>query len=78
MDRARFVDTDLADRIAETVRERTSGRLRGTRVTVAEDVVTVHGVVPSFHLKQLVVEAVRAALHGLPFRFRLEIAVHAR
>lgn len=70
--------TDLIDRIGHAVRERTNGRLRDARVTVAEETVTLHGLAPSFYLKQLAVEAARAALGGLPFRLQLEITVHAR
>lgn len=70
--------TDLADRVADTVRERTGGRLRDAAVVVADGTVTVRGVAPSFYLKQLALEAARVALRGLPFTFQLEIAVHAR
>jgi hypothetical protein len=69
--------TNLAEQVTATVRERTGGRLREAAVVVAEGVVTVRGVAPSFYLKQLALEATRAALRGFPFTFQLEIAVHA-
>jgi hypothetical protein len=71
-------ETDLADRIAAAVRERTGGRLRDARVVAGRGVVTVSGAAPSFHLKQLALEAARAALRGLPFQLALEVTVHAR
>ena len=71
-------ETDLAGRITAAVRERTGGRLRDARVAVGAGAVTVSGVAPSYYLKQLALEAARAALRGLPFRLELEITVHAR
>jgi hypothetical protein len=69
---------DLADEIARAVRERTAGRLREASITVTDDAVVVRGVAPSFYLKQLALEAARAALRGLPVLIRLEITVHGR
>jgi hypothetical protein len=70
--------TDLPAEIAAVIRERTGGRLTHLRVTVEGSVVNVSGMAPSFYLKQLALEAVRAALRGLPLRTELEITVHAR
>lgn len=70
-------EADLAGRIAAAVRERTGGRLRGARIVVDRGVVTVSGAAPTFYLKQLALEAARAALRGLPFQLALEVTVHA-
>lgn len=71
-------ETDTADRIAAAVRGRTGGRLRDARVVVDRGVVTVSGSAPSFYLKQIALEAARAALRGLPFQLALEVTVHVR
>jgi hypothetical protein len=70
-------ETHLVGRISAAVRERTGGRLRDARVVVDRDVVTVSGSAPSFYLKQLALEAARAALRGLPFQLALEVTVRA-
>ena len=71
-------DIDLADQILRAVHERTSDRLRDTRVVVTGGAVTVHGIAPSFYLKQLALEAARTALRGLPVVILLEMPTHAR
>jgi hypothetical protein len=70
-------ETDLAVRIVTAVHSRTGGRLRDARFVVGRGVVTVFGAAPSFYLKQLALEAARAALCGLPFRLFLEVTVRA-
>jgi hypothetical protein len=69
---------DLADEIARAIRDRTVGRLREASVAVTDDAVVICGVAPSFYLKQLALEAARAALRGLPVLIRLEVTVHGR
>lgn len=70
--------TELTTEIATVIHHRTGGRLTDVRVTAVGRVVTVSGLAPSYYLKQLALEAVRAALRGRPFRPQLEITVHAR
>jgi BON domain len=71
-------ETDLAERLARTVRTAANGRVKSVRVTVGEGTVTVHGVAPSFYHKQLALEAARAALREHALALRLEITVHDR
>ncbi len=68
---------ELAEKIATHVRAKTGGRVRSAQVRVESSVVTVSGGAPSFHLKQLALEAARDVLTGLPFRLNVEITVHA-
>jgi osmotically-inducible protein OsmY len=71
-------ETDLADRIARAVRDRTGGRVRNADVTVTDGAVVVRGAAPSYYLKQMALEAARSVLRGLPVLIRLEVTVHAR
>jgi len=64
--------TEMATEITTVIHDRTGGRLTHVCVTVAANVVTISAVAPSFDLKQLALEAARAAL-----RLALEIALHA-
>jgi osmotically-inducible protein OsmY len=69
---------ELAEKVATHVRAKTGGRVHSARVRVEGGVVTVSGAAPSFHLKQLALEAARSVLTGLSFRLNVEITVHAR
>ena len=47
----------LAQTIERQIHERTRGRLRGIRVAVKDNRVTVHGVSPTYYIKQLAIHA---------------------
>ena len=65
---------DIVRVVEAIVRERTWGRIRHLHVELRGDLVVVRGGAPTFHVKQLAVEAARKALPTTR-SFRIDIDV---
>jgi hypothetical protein len=70
------VVADLEHAIRAGIVQRTAGRIRGLRIDVAADRVSVHGRVASFHLKQLALQGIVDVLGSVQvMRIDLDIDV---
>lgn len=65
----------LAERLERQIHQRTWGRVRRLDVDVSKDRVTVHGTAPSYHVKQLAIQAVLETFDDSNERPRLEMDI---
>jgi hypothetical protein len=66
---------DLEQAIARNISHRTWGRIKGLHVHCEQDRVNIHGISPSYYLKQLALQAVREVVPSASVD--LAIAVNA-
>ena len=67
-------DSQIAGVLERAIRKRTCGRVSNLRVELRCELVVVSGTTPTYHVKQLALEAVREAL-GMARPFRIDIDV---
>ena len=67
---------DLAWALEKQIQEKTFGRVRPLEVEMGTDKITVHGICPSYHVKQLAIQALLDLVpQAAPFHFALDIKV---
>jgi hypothetical protein len=67
---------DLAGMLEKQIKEKTFGRVRPLEVKMGTDKITIHGNCPSYHVKQLAIQALlELAPEAAPFHFALDIRV---
>ncbi len=70
-------EAGLASQLEQWVDERTQGRVRGIRVEITEGRIIVHGRTESYHVKQLVLQAVSEKANAVDVTFKIQVCEHA-
>ena len=70
--------SEIERRIERQIVQRTLGRVHGLRVEVDGGCVAVYGCTPSYHVKQLALQAVLDSMQGACVELDVQVGTHER